>query len=46
MRILIVTDAWSGGIYFRELTTLYQAFTRGGDSPLPEHANLVLPIER
>jgi amino acid adenylation domain-containing protein len=34
----IVTDAWSGGIFFRELTALYQAFTRGGDSPLPELA--------
>ncbi|HEU4884066.1 MAG TPA: amino acid adenylation domain-containing protein [Longimicrobium sp.] len=34
----IVTDAWSGGIFFRELTTLYQAFAQGGDSPLPDLA--------
>ena len=32
----IVFDAWSNGIFFRELTTLYRAFTAGEPSPLPE----------
>ncbi|HEX9940289.1 MAG TPA: amino acid adenylation domain-containing protein, partial [Longimicrobium sp.] len=31
-----VTDAWSAGIFWRELTALYGAFSRGEPSPLPE----------
>jgi amino acid adenylation domain-containing protein len=37
----IVTDGWSmGGVFFRELATLYRAFTSGQPSPLPE-----LPVQ-
>jgi amino acid adenylation domain-containing protein len=36
----IVTDGWSMGIFHRELSALYQAFTEGQPSPLPE-----LPIQ-
>ena len=36
----IIADGWSLGILFRELTTLYVAFTRGDPSPLPD-----LPIQ-
>jgi amino acid adenylation domain-containing protein len=36
----IVSDGWSMGVLFRELATLYGAFTRGEPSPLPE-----LPIQ-
>ncbi|MGH7828769.1 MAG: amino acid adenylation domain-containing protein, partial [Candidatus Binatia bacterium] len=36
----IVSDAWSTGVLYRELTVLYEAFSRGGSSPLPE-----LPIQ-
>jgi amino acid adenylation domain-containing protein len=32
----IVYDAWSNGIFFRELTTLYRAFSAGEPSPLLE----------
>ncbi len=32
----IVTDAWSMGIFFRELNTLYEAFVFGRPSPLPD----------
>ncbi|MFY0567871.1 non-ribosomal peptide synthase/polyketide synthase [Archangium lansingense] len=32
----IVFDGWSAGILFRELAALYDAFTRGQPSPLPE----------
>ena len=32
----IVYDAWSNGIFFRELTTLYRAFSAGEPSPLAE----------
>ena len=32
----IVTDGWSLGIFFRELTALYEAFGKGRPSPLPE----------
>jgi len=32
----IISDAWSIGIFFRELTTLYQAFTEERTSLLPE----------
>ena len=32
----IITDAWSEGILFGELRTLYQAFSAGEPSPLPE----------
>nr|AGH69808.1 non-ribosomal peptide synthase [Nostoc sp. 'Peltigera membranacea cyanobiont'] len=34
----IITDGWSMGIFFKELGTLYQAFTNGEPSPLPELA--------
>ncbi len=36
----IVSDAWSSGIFFRELGELYTAFLEGKPSPLPE-----LPIQ-
>jgi amino acid adenylation domain-containing protein len=36
----IVSDGWSMGIFFRELSALYRAFCRGEPSPLPE-----LPIQ-
>src|SRR5262245_21382595 len=36
----IVTDGWSGGIMIREVGQLYQAYSRGGQSPLEE-----LPIQ-
>ncbi|HET7460819.1 MAG TPA: amino acid adenylation domain-containing protein [Longimicrobium sp.] len=36
----VATDAWSAGIFFRELAALYQAFAAGDDSPLPE-----LPVQ-
>ncbi len=32
----IVFDDWSHGVFWRELATLYQAFSRGDASPLPE----------
>jgi amino acid adenylation domain-containing protein len=32
----IVSDAWSAGIFFKELSALYEAFSRGEASPLPE----------
>ena len=32
----IVTDGWSVGVFFRELTTLYHAYSQGQPSPLPE----------
>ncbi|HBL25668.1 MAG TPA: non-ribosomal peptide synthetase, partial [Acidobacteria bacterium] len=32
----IVADAWSAGIFVRELSALYGAFSRGEGSPLPE----------
>ncbi|MBV9179769.1 MAG: hypothetical protein JO356_00535, partial [Acidobacteria bacterium] len=32
----IVSDAWSAGIFFDELGTLYSAFLQGKPSPLPE----------
>jgi len=31
-----VTDGWSQEVFYRELTTLYQAFHNGRPSPLPE----------
>ena len=34
----IVADGWSVGVLFRELGTLYEAFSQGQDSPLPEPA--------
>ncbi|HYO72163.1 MAG TPA: amino acid adenylation domain-containing protein, partial [Archangium sp.] len=34
----IVFDGWSAGILFRELAALYDAFSRGAPSPLPELA--------
>lgn len=36
----IVADGWSIGILIREITTLYEAFSQGKSSPLPE-----LPIQ-
>ncbi|HYN85680.1 MAG TPA: amino acid adenylation domain-containing protein [Pyrinomonadaceae bacterium] len=36
----IVSDAWSTGVFMRELATLYEAYTRGEPSPLAE-----LPIQ-
>ena len=32
----IIGDGWSQGIFIRELSALYQAFSRGNPSPLPE----------
>ena len=34
----IVTDGWSMGVFFDELTTLYEAYSMGEPSPLPELA--------
>jgi amino acid adenylation domain-containing protein len=34
----IVSDGWSMGVLFRELSSLYQAYREGGESPLPELA--------
>src|SRR5262249_15985873 len=36
----IVSDGWSGSIFFQELTALYQAYALGRESPLAE-----LPIQ-
>jgi amino acid adenylation domain-containing protein len=36
----IISDAWSMGVLVRELSTLYEAFSTGQPSPLPE-----LPIQ-
>ncbi|MBO9998150.1 MAG: amino acid adenylation domain-containing protein [Cyanobacteria bacterium SID2] len=36
----IAVDAWSIGVFFRELSALYDAFSQGKSSPLPE-----LPIQ-
>ncbi|UCF78982.1 MAG: amino acid adenylation domain-containing protein [Candidatus Eiseniibacteriota bacterium] len=36
----IVSDGWSLGVFMRELVTLYEAFSTGKPSPLPE-----LPIQ-
>ncbi|HST61606.1 MAG TPA: amino acid adenylation domain-containing protein, partial [Longimicrobium sp.] len=32
----IVSDGWSMGVLFRELSALYGAYREGGESPLPE----------
>lgn len=32
----IISDAWSAGIFLQELTALYEAFSAGSASPLPE----------
>ncbi|HEV2735362.1 MAG TPA: condensation domain-containing protein, partial [Longimicrobiaceae bacterium] len=32
----IVSDGWSTGVLFREMAVLYEAFSRGAPSPLPE----------
>ncbi|MFL5386461.1 MAG: amino acid adenylation domain-containing protein, partial [Longimicrobiaceae bacterium] len=34
----IVSDGWSMGVLYRELSALYEAYRRGGESPLPELA--------
>lgn len=36
----IVYDGWSRGVFFRELSVLYEVFSRGKPSPLPD-----LPIQ-
>jgi amino acid adenylation domain-containing protein len=36
----IVSDGWSGGVLFRELSALYAAYLEGRESPLPE-----LPVQ-
>jgi amino acid adenylation domain-containing protein len=36
----IISDAWSGGVFIREVSALYEAFSTGKPSPLPE-----LPIQ-
>jgi amino acid adenylation domain-containing protein len=36
----LISDGWSMGVLFRELSALYRAFSRGESSPLPE-----LPIQ-
>jgi amino acid adenylation domain-containing protein len=36
----IMSDGWSGGIFLREMFVLYEAFSRGAASPLPE-----LPVQ-
>jgi amino acid adenylation domain-containing protein len=36
----IISDGWSMGIFNRELSTMYEAFSKGNFSPLPE-----LPIQ-
>ena len=36
----IISDAWSGGILIRELTSLYNAFSKDNPSPLPD-----LPVQ-
>ncbi|HST62463.1 MAG TPA: amino acid adenylation domain-containing protein, partial [Longimicrobium sp.] len=36
----IVSDGWSMGVLFRELSALYEAYREGGASPLPE-----LPVQ-
>ncbi|HEU0076131.1 MAG TPA: condensation domain-containing protein, partial [Longimicrobiaceae bacterium] len=36
----VVSDGWSMGVLFRELSVLYQAFAAGASSPLPE-----LPVQ-
>ena len=36
----IISDGWSGGVLFQEITALYEAFSTGKPSPLPE-----LPIQ-
>ena len=38
----IVFDGWSLAIFFRELATLYEAFSAGKSSPLPEPTERVL----
>ncbi|HEU4558943.1 MAG TPA: non-ribosomal peptide synthase/polyketide synthase, partial [Longimicrobium sp.] len=36
----IVSDGWSRGVLYRELSALYDAYREGGESPLPE-----LPVQ-
>jgi amino acid adenylation domain-containing protein len=32
----VVSDGWSMGVLFRELSVLYETYRQGGESPLPE----------
>jgi amino acid adenylation domain-containing protein len=32
----IATDGWSSGIFYKELHSIYEAFLKGNESPLPE----------
>src|SRR5262249_16601971 len=34
----IISDGWSMGVLFREITLLYEAFSKGATSPLPDLA--------
>ncbi|MET0396224.1 MAG: condensation domain-containing protein, partial [Longimicrobiaceae bacterium] len=34
----VVSDGWSMGVFFRELSALYEAYREGRESPLPELA--------
>ncbi|HST60364.1 MAG TPA: amino acid adenylation domain-containing protein, partial [Longimicrobium sp.] len=34
----VVSDGWSIGVFLRELSSLYEAYRQGGESPLPELA--------
>ncbi|HEU4881108.1 MAG TPA: amino acid adenylation domain-containing protein, partial [Longimicrobium sp.] len=36
----VVSDGWSMGVFFRELSSLYEAYREGRESPLPE-----LPVQ-
>ncbi|HST62244.1 MAG TPA: condensation domain-containing protein, partial [Longimicrobium sp.] len=36
----VVSDGWSMGVFFRELSALYEAYREGRESPLPE-----LPVQ-
>ena len=42
----IVSDGWSMGVLFRELSALYAAYREGRESPLPELARAVRGLRR